>query len=187
MLSQSSSSPPASHLPAVNMPLFFYIIYILSLFISPTTFCFFPLLPQLRPASALTAVWFPTFFSVSLSMHVNVCDVSVTYQTNGAKSNLITQIYTIVCRFKGLQTVTAPICLSLDDHYRSSDCGVVPSIGLWGSPIHRTLPQEYLSTQFLDLDQIWERACASICIYHFSLTFLLKSTSVSVALFDGLH
>ena len=131
VLPWSSSRHPASHLHAVNMPLFpFYIIYILSLSILPTTLCFFPLLPQLLPASALTAVLFPTFFSVSLSMHVTVCDVSVTYQTNSAKSNLITQIYTIVCHFKGLRTVTAPICLSLDDHYWSSDCGGVPSIGL---------------------------------------------------------
>ena len=92
VLSQSSS---ASHFLAVHMPLFpFYIIYILSLSIPSTTFCFFPLLPQLLPASALTAVLFPTFFSVSLSMHVTVCDVSVTYQIKGAKSNLITQVYT---------------------------------------------------------------------------------------------
>ena len=35
-----------------------------------------------------------------------------------------------LCRFKGLRTVTAPICLSLDDDYWSSDCGRIPSIGL---------------------------------------------------------
>ena len=34
------------------------------------------------------------------------------------------------CHFKGLRTVTARICLSLDDHYWSLDCRGVPSIGL---------------------------------------------------------
>ena len=67
VLPQSSSRPPASHLLAVNMPLF-YTICILSLFIS-----------LLFPTTSTTASCFSfdrcvvsTFFSLSLSMHMSM-------------------------------------------------------------------------------------------------------------------
>ena len=65
------------------------------------------------------------------------------------------------CRFKGLRTVrNDPDCLWLDNHYRSSDCGGVPSI---------ELPMLWLRPPSIMINSCTQHASntlLNLCAYH---------------------